>query len=1441
MPNLMFLKRHFLKYVFCPLLLLAGSLCAGAETPQPHLAILSDQTFGPAGDLLSVELSHQTNIVLLERSEIDRILKEQNLALSETSLKDNIKVGQILGADGLLTLGLVQSGTNSHLAATLIAVKQGVILDVMESPWPIKEIGEWPRLVRAHFQEYLPKLGVLPKDALPISVLNLRSAANSQETKKLERELTELLLNRLTHERELFVLERRKLDKLTTEKEFNKTEESPFWNGSYLLEGIIDKNGYSKEEATISARLVPPGGETPVEIEIFGKRNQPEQMIEQLARRIMASLKKKSSAPEWKPAAEAMQYYEEAKWALKWNVNQEAQAAAESAWALGKRDMDCALVRINSYLAEIVPDPGYQRGTLSGFKDEQRIIWTLEQIKTNDNAAGLFWEHPVDNGDIIRYLTIANSPQEGQLDASIHILSLYYEFAQTTSPQEPRMDSAWYRLGVNSLIRASQVLQHYYLMRESQKGVKNKLAELRRLARAVSEYILKSPSVRDAYWVGERVATHDELARFSAGQNIFQCKLLWGSVWQEAPEDSIALYRDLMRSDVFCYIHKDFWFRGIEFPRLAAWRPEDKQKVPLVWNQFVQGMEASTNLMLRLEAKSLELARTADPQESEVAFTNLFKLLFDNREAIVTNNVEVLYQNWGLGDLVGTWHLGLKPGLAKLGKLYNSEYAPKLAAMDQEYWTRSSERKIQRENQVLFEQQKEILKGTSYEFFTFEHAFQFFQYTPAQALELKPLLANYKTNLSTQTSNLPERQKAQLSSAIFRVEIIEKRVNEILRTSQNPTARKEPVNQTNAFRLNSKEAHGPDSSAKPLLVEKYFEIPERDFPAEKIAHLRTLSHVVREGKLFVDLRYDERQPNAGPLFRAAVGIWNPQNEGWRIIPYPANGNAGINQLSVPIGFMGQEELTSQFEFFNGALYISDWEGIKRYDSRTMEWEDLHLPEARLCQLFAMGGRLYASSDDSIFEILDQGHSTRLLASIRRRPEITLLDSLESLDKPVLFPGPGKTVRTSVNGSIYSWDGQAWNRSLSLKLNKGPEDFADGTLLRFVPLSGAAQIWFLPHAETNAVFCWQERVGNPYLRPATTGEPQTNVASAPKPFWKPKPGVQIAQGACVAINTNLYFFQEDCGVTNLSGHMTAVERNGHHGFLFCLNPEVQDPLSIPLKFDTEHGAVPSSTLFRRAPRMGLTFPWMATIAGKLVIGHGSLPGIWVIPQTQIDAAIARDMQDNQSRRREAEKKPEDLRKELMARYDHNHDGTLDAEESEAAVLDPAWLELNWPLIDTNGNGLLDAEDNLNLFDANGNDQAEEAELSAIDKIQSVVAAKLLERWDQNRDGVLDEQELRALESEDRRTRPKAQFHVSVSFCLGFDADRDRSLDQKELQEMLAVYTHNSILTARPSWPDMRPRVPLFAFQWNDPGTRQLYQKVVEHLWRQQRTAGVEKIK
>ncbi|MEO7298747.1 MAG: CsgG/HfaB family protein [Verrucomicrobiota bacterium] len=258
---------------------------ASALAAPARLALIVENPLAAStADLLTVELSKHEQAQVLERDQIEKILREQKISAAGVTEKDFLKLGQILGVDGLIFLDVLKEKTNSFLTMRLVAVKQGVVLDFLQTPSPIVDAIGWAEGTAKRVATFIPKLQVLAKDAVPISILNLRSAASSSEASQLERELTLLLVNRLMREREIFVLERRRLDALGSEKDLNK-DESPFWGGSYLLEGIIDKEGFSREQVTISARVVPPNGGTAAQIELAGKRSDLPLLIDQLTKK----------------------------------------------------------------------------------------------------------------------------------------------------------------------------------------------------------------------------------------------------------------------------------------------------------------------------------------------------------------------------------------------------------------------------------------------------------------------------------------------------------------------------------------------------------------------------------------------------------------------------------------------------------------------------------------------------------------------------------------------------------------------------------------------------------------------------------------------------------------------------------------------------------------------------------------------------------------------------------------------------------------------------------------------------------------------------------------------------------------------------------------------------------------------------------------------------
>lgn len=89
---------------------------AGQSNAPVRLAVIAET--GEAsivGDLLTAELSKNPRVILLERNEIDRVYREQGLSAVN---RDYVKLGQVLGADGLLLIRATKTSSAAPAFAT---------------------------------------------------------------------------------------------------------------------------------------------------------------------------------------------------------------------------------------------------------------------------------------------------------------------------------------------------------------------------------------------------------------------------------------------------------------------------------------------------------------------------------------------------------------------------------------------------------------------------------------------------------------------------------------------------------------------------------------------------------------------------------------------------------------------------------------------------------------------------------------------------------------------------------------------------------------------------------------------------------------------------------------------------------------------------------------------------------------------------------------------------------------------------------------------------------------------------------------------------------------------------------------------------------------------------------------------------------------------------
>jgi Ca2+-binding EF-hand superfamily protein len=1001
----------------------------------------------------------------------------------------------------------------------------------------------------------------------------------------------------------------------------------------------------------------------------------------------------------------------------------------------------------------------------------------------------------------IHYVFADRTPDPKGIDRAMYALELYYEFCRTSSDGNPEVNSrwenegwynsAWYNLGIEDLVAASRVLQDFHFFPEAQKPVTEKLAELRALARSVAELISKSPSVHDSYFVGDRIATHDKLhVTIADAPNIIACKVAWGGFWQEKPEDAVALYREQMSSPVFCYIHSGFWFRELQSPRLVAWNKSDQRRIPVVWDNFIRALNDSTNILLRAEAKAVRLVDARNDKELTVSFNDFFDTIFANRGAFVTNNVELLYLNWGIDGLISK--MGGEDVVSHvkeaLQNRFYSEYRPKLDAMDREYWDKTIPA---RKMLAAFEAQKQYLKENKpYDFIEFIHIFENRNYSKAQALEIQPLLAAYKSNLVAQADGQSGVSKYKTLDGVHQVGFfLENGVNRIL----NPPA-PQPANavvQNRSPVVAAKPKAVPaipkvlaENATNILLVKNYLKVPRDRFTATNINNFGISANRWSNGKLLLDLRYrgdiysGDYKVASGALFVAAA-IFDPSNGSWIIMEYP-----GDYFRDPTLGLINQNKSGLCFELFQDDFYSSAGGPLNKFDSKTRKWEILNIPGQNNSQLFGIDEVFYAANGENIIEIINGGKGTHILASTRRRPAVSTLDSLGGLGSPILFSGLNHSLCASVGNKIYNWDGNDWRELFALNILRRPEIFEEAVVFRSAPTFNSddrANLWL-----------WKKDQAQPELSLSDNPKPHPGIVnnSIHKPdslpsraLWKSPMGDYLVSSAAVYFKSNLYFFVDHANIVNQSGQWTVTEKDGCHARLVCLSRDLPEPVVVPLKFNLQQGRPPLKSLgekFEQVPWLaGDT--WMQFAGDALYIGQPDTPGIWLVPISEIEAAVSAQKQFLLDKIEQATATAKQVKEELLAKYDHNHNGVIDSEEKEEVLDDPVFIESELAAIDANHNGCLDAVE-LVYFDANGNKILDAKEQAGIEVAEDLLAAKFMKEFDADGNGVFNRSEFDAV----WRSGLEADFTFAAGFSWP-DPNHDGQVDLGEFESFLKGQT------------------------------------------------------
>ncbi len=556
---------------------LRGPLRGQTNEPPARVAIISetDELLAVA-DLLTMELSAKPQLQVLEREQIGKVYREQALSAAN---RDYVKLGQLLGADGLLIAGKVREGTNDFLTVRLVAVTPGLILIAVRFAWPLENLSQWAAGMSAQLMPQLPKLKVPGTEAIPLSFVSLRSAVPSAEGRELERQLTCLAIERLSEEKQVFVLERKKMQALVAEKEGQGLDDAPFWNGSYLMEGVLDRDGYSAENLTLHVRLAPPDRGAPVEFVITESRTNLAAVVESLAVKVTAALKLKPSRRAWNPAEEAEQFFQDATWAMRWKLFGQAQSASEAAWALGKHTPELASLRLRAY------------------------------------SEACLHREPIHSGNT-DCVTIFAVPEADKLDPITRALEVFArgtDFFRTNAT-----DLDWLKSGHRALRTAAGILESFYYAAEARFGREEVLERVRAASRRAADLLSRGAGTNSI-----------SLDRWSDCLEFSWLQWNEGGVWCDRPEAALPRMRETLANG----------FHPENLPRLIGWNWEDRLRVPRLQREFIQDLCAATNVNLRLEGRYLALLRApvGEPGGWQPQQRELLAAMWENRDWIFRN------------------------------------------------------------------------------------------------------------------------------------------------------------------------------------------------------------------------------------------------------------------------------------------------------------------------------------------------------------------------------------------------------------------------------------------------------------------------------------------------------------------------------------------------------------------------------------------------------------------------------------------------------------------------------------------------------------------------------------------------------------------------------------------------------------------------------------
>jgi hypothetical protein len=321
--------------------------------------------------LLEAELSQDGRIQLLERSELDRVLREQRLTAAGLAERENImKAGRLLRADAFIFItpeeatprdsaGTGERGPVDRSLPEQPAPRIGppapargdvqspagqlIRIRVVETAHGLRLWEGYERLIQGDAEavstriagtllDVLQKIAVPSGEVVPIGIVDIHRVQLPEKYEPLARVLPGLLSTRLGKEARIIMLERESLGTLLREKQLTEGNESAFWNSAVLIDGYIQPR--EKDIIQINLRLRKGSGEVLAVVGTVMDSNAVSVAVDRAAMEISKAVLRASSIAAWDSAKEAAEFHRQGQLLAAHHRHKAANTMFEEAHAL---------------------------------------------------------------------------------------------------------------------------------------------------------------------------------------------------------------------------------------------------------------------------------------------------------------------------------------------------------------------------------------------------------------------------------------------------------------------------------------------------------------------------------------------------------------------------------------------------------------------------------------------------------------------------------------------------------------------------------------------------------------------------------------------------------------------------------------------------------------------------------------------------------------------------------------------------------------------------------------------------------------------------------------------------------------------------------------------------------------------------------------------------